>query len=108
MATALYPGSFDPVHNGHLAVIRHVAGLFDRVVEQLAAFVLNALRVLALAKLADGGAEITVKLHDRAGNISMVVLFTGIFAMAVWLERRQSLRSIDNNVSQPKGKPVSA
>lgn len=32
MATALYPGSFDPVHNGHLAVIRHIAGLFDRVV----------------------------------------------------------------------------
>lgn len=32
MATALYPGSFDPVHNGHLAVIRHVAALFDRVV----------------------------------------------------------------------------
>ncbi len=32
MATALYPGSFDPVHNGHLAVISHVAGLFDRVV----------------------------------------------------------------------------
>lgn len=32
MATALYPGSFDPVHNGHIAVIRHAAGLFDRVV----------------------------------------------------------------------------
>lgn len=32
MATALYPGSFDPVHNGHLAVIRHTAALFDRVI----------------------------------------------------------------------------
>ncbi len=32
MATALYPGSFDPVHNGHVAVIRHVASLFDRVI----------------------------------------------------------------------------
>jgi len=32
MSTALYPGSFDPVHNGHLAVIRHAAALFDRVI----------------------------------------------------------------------------
>ncbi len=32
MAVALYPGSFDPVHNGHLTVIRHAAALFDRVV----------------------------------------------------------------------------
>lgn len=32
MATALYPGSFDPVHNGHIAVIRHVAGLFGQVI----------------------------------------------------------------------------
>lgn len=32
MAVALYPGSFDPVHNGHLAVVRQAAGLFDGVV----------------------------------------------------------------------------
>lgn len=32
MSTALYPGSFDPVHNGHLAVIAHAAALFDRVI----------------------------------------------------------------------------
>ncbi len=32
MAVALYPGSFDPVHNGHLAVIEMAASLFERVV----------------------------------------------------------------------------
>lgn len=32
VATALYPGSFDPLHNGHLAVIERSASSFDRVV----------------------------------------------------------------------------
>lgn len=32
MAVALYPGSFDPVHNGHLAVIDVAAALFDEVI----------------------------------------------------------------------------
>lgn len=32
MAVALYPGSFDPVHNGHLAVIEVAASLFERVI----------------------------------------------------------------------------
>ena len=29
---ALYPGSFDPVTNGHLDVVRHAARLCDRLV----------------------------------------------------------------------------
>jgi len=29
---ALYPGSFDPIHNGHLDLIRRAARLFDRVI----------------------------------------------------------------------------
>ena len=32
MAVALYPGSFDPVHNGHLAIISAASPLFDQVV----------------------------------------------------------------------------
>lgn len=30
--TVIYAGSFDPVTNGHLDVIRHAAALFDRVI----------------------------------------------------------------------------
>ncbi len=32
MAVALYPGSFDPVHNGHLAIVEVAASLFERVI----------------------------------------------------------------------------
>ncbi len=32
MAVALYPGSFDPVHNGHVAVIEVAAALFEEVI----------------------------------------------------------------------------
>ena len=32
MTTAVYPGSFDPVTNGHLDVITRGAKLFDRVI----------------------------------------------------------------------------
>jgi pantetheine-phosphate adenylyltransferase len=36
MRTAIYPGSFDPLTNGHLDVVRRAAKLFDRVVVAVA------------------------------------------------------------------------
>jgi len=32
MSVALYPGSFDPIHNGHLAIIENAVQVFDRLV----------------------------------------------------------------------------
>src|SRR5438876_10803875 len=32
MITAIYPGTFDPVTNGHVDVIERAAGIFDRLV----------------------------------------------------------------------------
>ncbi|MGO8839123.1 MAG: pantetheine-phosphate adenylyltransferase [Limisphaerales bacterium] len=36
MRTAIYPGSFDPLTNGHLDVIQRAAKLFDRIVVAVA------------------------------------------------------------------------
>ena len=32
MKIAIYPGSFDPVTNGHLNIIRRAASIFDRLI----------------------------------------------------------------------------
>ena len=32
MTAVLYPGSFDPVHNGHVEIVETASKLFDRVV----------------------------------------------------------------------------
>ncbi|MEG2073677.1 MAG: adenylyltransferase/cytidyltransferase family protein, partial [Angelakisella sp.] len=32
MKTVICPGSFDPITNGHLDIIRRASGLFDKVI----------------------------------------------------------------------------
>jgi len=32
VTTVLYPGSFDPVHNGHVEIVETASGLFDKVI----------------------------------------------------------------------------
>jgi pantetheine-phosphate adenylyltransferase len=36
MATAMYPGTFDPIHVGHCDVIERAAGIFDRLIVAVA------------------------------------------------------------------------
>ncbi|GEA13820.1 MAG: pantetheine-phosphate adenylyltransferase [Moorella sp. (in: firmicutes)] len=37
MRVAVYPGTFDPITNGHLDIIRRAIGIFDRVIVGVAA-----------------------------------------------------------------------
>jgi pantetheine-phosphate adenylyltransferase len=78
---AMYPGTFDPVTNGHYELVRRAAGIFDRIVVAVAAsphkapvFSLDERMSLARQVLADlpnvsvdGYTGLTVeyaKLHD--------------------------------------------
>jgi pantetheine-phosphate adenylyltransferase len=58
MRTAIYPGSFDPLTNGHLDVVQRAAKLFDRV-------------VVAVAK--NEGKHPTFSLEERVGLVKQAV-----------------------------------
>ena len=50
MRRAIYPGSFDPVTNGHLDVIERAAKLFDEVIVAVA---VNFVSVAAYVRFAN-------------------------------------------------------
>ncbi|HEX5340556.1 MAG TPA: pantetheine-phosphate adenylyltransferase [Gammaproteobacteria bacterium] len=80
-ASILYPGTFDPITNGHADIVRRAARLFDRVVVAIAAnpgktpaFPLDTRVELARATLAEinnvevcGFSELTVEFARKQG-----------------------------------------
>jgi pantetheine-phosphate adenylyltransferase len=83
---AMYPGTFDPITNGHHDLVRRAAGIFDRVFVAIAAnpnkaamFALEARVDLARRVLHDipnvevvGYAELTVEFARKRG-VSVVI-----------------------------------
>ena len=65
MATALIPGSFDPVTNGHLDIIERTAAHFDRVI---VAAIRNPQKSQALFTLEERE-EMLVELTAYLGNV---------------------------------------
>ena len=70
---AIYPGSFDPITNAHLDVMRRGAGLFDRLVIG----VLDNPRKSPLFPTTERVALITAEVGDLGPSVS-VEAFTGL------------------------------
>lgn len=89
MAVALYPGTFDPVTNGHMEILRRGAALFERVVVAVGTRVDKttllpaARRVALLRECAAGLANVAVEpfeglVVDFARRMGATVLLRGI------------------------------
>lgn len=61
MSVALFPGTFDPIHNGHLEVLDGALRIFDRVI--IAAF--NNTKGMPLFSLAEREAMLRDAVEDR-------------------------------------------
>lgn len=73
MSVALYPGSFDPIHKGHVAVIATAASVFERVIVAVGH---NPAKPSGMFSVDERIAMINESVADRK-NIS-VVAFTGL------------------------------
>ncbi len=91
LAIALYPGSFDPVHNGHLDIIDRACRMFRRVVVGVAKNVEKAPMFsvadrVAMLRAAAARAEIEVMSFegltvDFAHRLGAAVIVKGLRAM---------------------------
>lgn len=78
MRIALVPGSFDPVHNGHLEVIERAARLFDEVV---VATVRNTQKTASLFELEERQEMLEESLKHLA-NVRIVSMSTLVVNVA--------------------------
>ena len=84
MATALYPGSFDPITFGHVDVIARAAGLFERLVVG----VLVNPRKSPMLELAERQAVIREVLDDELGELAVRVQVEAFDGLTVEFARR--------------------
>lgn len=73
MTRVLYPGSFDPVHNGHLEIIETAASLFDEVV---VAAMVNTAKKDGVFQL-DDREEMLIAATDHLENVE-IKMFSGL------------------------------
>ncbi len=70
MITAIYPGTYDPVTNGHVDVITRAARIFDRVVVGVVG---NPHHKTPLFEVSERVAQIKEALGDTAPNVEVDV-----------------------------------
>lgn len=78
MTRAFYPGSFDPVHNGHVAVIEAAASIFDEIVVAVGH---NPQKASSGFLPAEDRVELIEAAIGHENNVR-VVLFSGLVTVA--------------------------
>ena len=66
MTRAMYPGSFDPVHIGHVEIVETAAALFDEVV------VAGLILVAAVAAAKEAAAYSSTRTMDMTFCVTML------------------------------------
>ena len=124
MRTVIYPGSFDPLTNGHLDVIKRATRLFDRVIVALAEssskkpFFTLAERKRMLAKVVKDIPNVTTTsfaglLVDFAANKKACAIIRGLrvvsdfeFEFQMALMNRRLRERIETVFMMPRGKYI--
>ncbi|MCC3291564.1 MULTISPECIES: pantetheine-phosphate adenylyltransferase [unclassified Arthrobacter] len=75
MRRAVCPGSFDPIHNGHVEVIARAATLFDEVIVAVSTNYAKKYRFSAEERL-----ELAAETFEALGGVSVVPMGDGLLA----------------------------
>ena len=114
MKIAIYPGSFDPITNGHIDIIDRAANLFDKIIisvtnnnpNKAAFFTINE-RLDMIKESIQGYPNVEVEsfeglLIDFAKNIQAISIIRGLRALSDFeFEFKMALmnRNLDNNIN---------
>jgi len=94
MVHAVYPGSFDPLHNGHVDIIRRAAGIYDKLTVAVldnplksGSLLSTQERVGIIEEVVAGMKDVAVDsfdglLAEYAGNIGAKVIVKGLRAIS--------------------------